>query len=202
MGGTLMKKQIIYSYGKRYSRINIMKEMIPVALISLLFSFLVYGLVDLKLEVGILLFALLFVILCYCLLPGAFDVYWSIDQDGISYMDISKKDSRKMLLSTLLKNQGVAETHIDKTEINKMKLVYKKNTITGPAKRRPDTFFALIYSNGEKRKINLTHVPDQKASEVIKVLQTFCDNIEDEDHILYAIDHDLNLYDYLYRMNQ
>lgn len=84
-----MKKQIVYSYGKRYSRMNIMKEMIPVALISLLFSSMVYGLGNLKLEVGILLFVLLFVILCYCLLPGAFSVYWSIDQDGISFMDIS-----------------------------------------------------------------------------------------------------------------
>ena len=179
-----------------------MKEMIPVALISLLFSSMVYGLGNLKLEVGILLFVLLFVILCYCLLPGAFSVYWSIDQDGISFMDISQKDSRKMLIHTLLKDQGEAETRIDKTEINKMKLVYKKNTITGPAKRMPDTFYALIYLNGKKRKINLINVPDQKASEVIKVLQTFCDNIEDEDHILYAIDHDLNLYDYLYRMTQ
>lgn len=83
-----------------------------------------------------------------------------------------------------------------------MKLVYKKNTITGPAKRMPDIFYMLIYANGEKRKIDLTNVPDQKASEVIKVLQSFSDNIEDEDHILYAIDHGLNLYDYLYRMTQ
>ena len=196
-----MEENVVYSYGKEYCRKNVLKEMMPVLFISILFSSLVYGICKLELKYGILLFVILFIVLSYSILPGAFESYWSIDKEGVTFANVTKQERRKLVFKALTNQNMKAEIRLSKHDINLIKIVYKKNILIGPAKRTPDTFYILFYAGKKKKKIDLTNVSEDKASNIIKILPTLCKNIEDELNIVDATIKGFNLYDFIYSID-
>ena len=190
----------IIRIGKQCTRTNILKECLPVLFVSVLFSALIYGICKLDILYGILLFLLLFIILFICLLPQGFGHYWEISNNGIGFEHIKKADKLPIIWNTLFSSpKKEALTYSRKEDIDSIKIVYSKNTLSGPAKRSADMFYFIVNVNSKHKRFDLTHIGDETASAIIKMLPQLCDHIEDKDHVQYAIAHNINLYDFMYK---
>ena len=88
---------------------------------------------------------------------------------------------------------------LKKQDIEKIEIRYIKNTIAGPAKRTPDTFYFNLYSVYGKKRFNLTNLSEEEVNQIMLMLPKLCDHIIDEQQVLYAVEHHLNLYDFIYQ---
>lgn len=185
--------------GKKLNRKNVGKEMVPVALIALLLASLFFGLMKLEVWMFFAMWIIFFCLLCLAMLPGAFKQYWCISEEEIILQNDTVINNAK-IIKALFQNESVDCYYVlKKQDIEKIEIRYIKNTIAGPAKRTPDTFYFNMYSVHGKKRFNLTNLSEEEVNQIMLMLPKLCEHIIDEQQVLYAVEHHLNLYDFIYQ---
>ena len=185
--------------GKKLNRKNVCKEMVPIALIALLLASLFFGLMKLEVWMFFAMLVIFFLLLCVAMLPGAFKQYWCISEEEVILLSDTDINIMKVL-KALFQNKSIdAYRTLKKQDIDKIEIRYIKNTISGPAKRTPDTFYFHLYSTYGKKRFDLTNLSEKEVDDILHMLPALCEHIVDEQQVLYAIEHHLNLYDFIYQ---
>lgn len=185
--------------GKKLNRKNVCKEMVPIALIALLLASLFFGLMKLEVWMFFAMLIVFFLVLCVLMLPGAFKQYWCIDEEQIILQNDTAITNTKVLKALFQNENADCYYVLKKVDIEKIEIRYIKNTIVGPAKRTPDTFYCNLYSTHGKKRLNLTNLSEEEVNKIMTILPKLCEHIIDEQQVLYAIEHHLNLYDFIYQ---